>query len=333
MFPVIQFSDKYYIRQTQSRMGRIAIIDLGTNTFHLMIAEIVDGVLKVLHKEKQSVKIGENGISHQIIDEPARIRALNTLRSFKNKMDEGGVDQVIATATSAFRNASNGVELADTILSETGIKIDIIDGKREAELIYKGVRQALDLTKSNALIMDIGGGSVEFIIGNEEGISWMQSFEIGAQRLMDKFHHHDPIEPAEVQSVNKYLSEVLAPLEEAVSKYQPELLIGASGTFDTLSNIYCLRNGIDKEERSELPLTIEGFKVLHGEILSKNRAERLQIPGMIEMRVDMIVVADCLINYVLERFPINDIQVSSYALKEGQLFEICHRMGSRWNKR
>ena len=306
-------------------MNRLAVIDLGTNTFHLLIADVDTTGVKVIHKEKQSVKIGENGISQGIIAVPAQERAIHTLQEFKQKIEALDVGVTYATATSAFRNASNGRELAEKIRNVTGIEINIIDGVQEAQLIYQGVRQALKIDTACALIMDIGGGSVEFIIVQDDKIQWMHSFEIGAQRLMDRFHHMDPISPEEIEKLMVYLKDELAPLSKAMQLYKPNLLVGASGTFDTLSLIYCTTEGMKPMDGPEQPLTIDGFEAIFQEIIEKNRAERLAIPGMLEMRVDMIVVASCLIKYILNSYNLNSIAVSSYALKEGVLYEIAKK--------
>ena len=303
-------------------MSRFAIIDLGTNTFHLLIAEVNQRGVQIIHKEKQSVKIGENGISNGLIDQLAQERAIRTLQGFKEKIKHQDVQHVHATATSAFRNASNGHTLALEILNQTGIKIKIINGHDEAQLIYQGVKQALKLETKDALIVDIGGGSVEFIICNQISAKWIRSFEIGAQRLMDKFHHHDPITPDEVKHLENYLDTMLSPLAEAMDKYKPTTLIGASGTFDTLSQIFRIKEDLSKSDAPEQPLSIVGYQQIHQEIIDKNREGRMTIPGMIEMRVDMIVVASVLINYLLSRFGINSIKVSSYALKEGLLHTV-----------
>jgi exopolyphosphatase/guanosine-5'-triphosphate,3'-diphosphate pyrophosphatase len=233
-----------------------------------------------------------------------------------------GVQNSYVSATSAFRNASNGQLLADEIYQKTRLKVNIIDGEQEANLIYMGVKQALDLGSSNSLIIDIGGGSVEFIIANHKKVQWLHSFEIGAQRLMDQFHHHDPISRQEITSLESFLDMRLASLIPAMEQYHPSTLIGASGSFDTLSHIHCLKQGFEKSDNPEQPLTIAGFNLIHDEIIVKNRSERLKIPGMIEMRADMIVVASCLIDYILNRFSLSNIRVSSYALKEGVLYDV-----------
>ncbi len=299
---------------------RVAVIDLGTNTFHLLINSLEDNYSKILHSEKQAVKIGVGGINQDIISEEGLQRAINCLTNYKKKLDEWNVTLVLALGTSALRNAKNGKDVISKIKEQTGIVVHLISGEQEAEYIYYGVRSALNLGKEKTLIVDIGGGSVEFIIGNNEEIFWKQSFEIGAQRLLEIYHKHDPILQSEVGQINEHFDNALLPLHEAVEKFKPATLAGSSGTFDTLSEIYCIKNNIPSSRSDgETPLTIEEFFTIHKLLLSKNRAQRMQIPGMIEMRVDMIVVGSCLVSYLLERFGLTNIRVSTYSLKEGAM--------------
>jgi len=152
---------------------------------------------------------------------------------------------------------------------------------------------------------------------------WMESFEIGGQRLMDKFHKHDPITSAEISELENYLDEKLGLLHEACRVFNPDTLIGSSGTFDTLSDMYRIEEGLERDpESAELPLSIQRYHLTHQQLITKTRSERLAIPGMIEMRVDMIVVASVLISYVLKRCNIHHFRGSAYALKEGVLLNI-----------
>lgn len=306
-------------------MQRIAIIDCGTNTFHLLITANHETKTEILHVEKAAVRVGKGGISEQIIAPDAIERAVDTISRFAEVVKEKKVDEIHAFATSAFRNAINGKEVRDTIKRRTGIDIKIIDGNEEADLIFWGVNAALDIGDEPALIMDIGGGSVEFIIGSRNKALWKGSFEIGAQRLLDQFHKNDPITPAEIGSLENYLSENLKPLLEKLATYHLTSLIGASGTFDTLSDIYCEKEGINKDiETTEIPLSMKGYRQIHKELISKTRDERLAIPGMLEMRADMIVVASCLINFLVNSHPFNVLRVSTQALKEGVLDRIIN---------
>ncbi len=301
---------------------RKAVIDLGTNTFHLFIVEINEKELKALYKEKIAVKIGQNGISKGKIAADAMKRALHTLGIYKSLIDQFEVKEVMGIATSAIRNAKNGQELVDKILEQTGIQIEVIPGDREAELIFKGVKAAMEIGKDNQLIMDIGGGSVEFIIGNDDEIHWKQSFEIGAQRLLDQFHKTDPMPKESLEEIFEFLDRELAPLRAAIKAYRPQSLIGCSGTFDTLCEIYRAENGLPASPNKTVQsLPFDAYRDIHRELLIKNKQDRLAIPGMVSMRVDMIVVASCLISYVTEHLQTEKILASSYALKEGLLYE------------
>jgi exopolyphosphatase / guanosine-5'-triphosphate,3'-diphosphate pyrophosphatase len=303
---------------------KLAIIDLGTNTFHLLIAEKENSRGKVLLNIKTSVKIGQGGITKNFISSDAYERAIKALIDFKKYIDEYKVDKIYATATSAIRNARNGYQLVKDIKEKTGIEVNIISGDIEAELIYHGVKYALDLGKSASLIMDIGGGSVEFILCDSENIFWKGSFEIGAQRLVDLFQKNDPITNEETEDLINYLEEKLAPLFEAAQTQKPATLVGSSGTFDTLCDIDTLQKGLDFsiEEEKEYTLSLPDFEKIAFDIINKNREERMGVPGMAEMRVDMIVVASILIHFIIHKFNIQKIRVSAFALKEGVLSKV-----------
>ncbi|HSF52653.1 MAG TPA: hypothetical protein VLA71_02820, partial [Algoriphagus sp.] len=248
----------------------------------------------------------------------AQKRAFHTLKHFKNLIDGEHINQVFAFATSAIRNAENGPDFVAKVKKDLDIHINVISGEEEAQLIYEGINLSGSLNGHTTLMMDIGGGSVEFIIGTSQEVFWKRSFEIGGQRLLDAFHYHDPILPEEVEKLEAYCQEKLQPLIEAIQKYKPTGLVGASGTFDTLTDIYyesMLQCKLTGQHVFELP-TVD-FERIFEMLKTKNREERLKIPGMIPMRVDMIVVASCLIEFILRHVPVDAIVCSFYSLKEG----------------
>ncbi len=305
--------------------NKVAVIDLGTNTFHLLVAEWDGRRYRITRRERLAAKIGVGGINQGIVSDEGIVRALEALKHFKAAIEEESVKRVLAFGTSAFRNAKNGRAVAALIHQQTGIEVSIISGDEEADYIYRGICSAIPIGDQTSLIVDIGGGSVEFIIGNGHQVFWKRSFEIGGQRLLERFHQHDPILPEEVKNLNVYLNDALEPLLEQIKKLRPFLLIGSSGTFDTPSDIHCSRYGLQQQpDAPETPLTLPGFYETFDLLLGKNRDERLRIPGMIEMRVDMIVVASCLIKFLLDRHLFTDIRVSSYSLKEGVLASLPH---------
>ncbi len=158
------------------------------------------------------------------------------LKAFRLKLDEHQVKKVFAFGTSALRSAKNKEEVLDAFQREAGISVSIIDGLREAELIYAGVKKAVDIEEVS-LIVDIGGGSVEYILCNGEKVLWMQSFEMGGQRLLERFMKKDPLPQQEIPRMQSYFRETLLPLTNAIHQYQPKVLIGSSGSFDTLNDL------------------------------------------------------------------------------------------------
>ena len=297
---------------------KAAVIDMGTNTFHLLLVELHGKEFNTLYKEKVAVKLGQGGITQNQIIPEAEKRALHTLSHFKTLIDGENIDQIFAFATSAVRNATNGPDFVKKVKDVLDIQIHVISGEEEAQLIYEGIHFSGALDEQTYLMMDIGGGSVEFIIGNAEQAFWKQSFEIGGQRLLDAFHYHDPILPEEVEKLEQYCAEKLQPLLDAIARHRPSGFVGASGTFDTLVDMYYAgmqQSKLTGQHVFELPVI--NFFQLFKLLISKNRTERLQIPGMIAMRVDMIVVASCLIDFILQHVQVESIRCSHYSLKEG----------------
>ncbi|MEQ6166726.1 exopolyphosphatase [Ekhidna sp. MALMAid0563] len=311
---------------------KVAVIDLGTNTFHLLIARVDRNSHEILLRERKAVKIGEKGINKGEITQAAWKRALKALNEFKATIEEHHIDKIFATATSAIRNAGNGQSLVSEIHLQTGIEIEVISGIREAELIHHGASKALDFGSEKNLIMDIGGGSIEFIIADSSRVYWLRSFEVGGQRLVEKFHKSDPITTPEIEELKTFFETELQPLVEACAEHKPTTLVGCSGTFDTLSDIYCEQTQTKRNpDDTEYPFGIEAFKDIFNELIEKTREERLAIPGMIEMRVDMIVVACILVDFIIEKLHLENIRISAYALKEGILYDVLDSLQKEIN--
>ncbi|GJM62032.1 MULTISPECIES: hypothetical protein [Persicobacter] len=306
----------------------IAILDLGTNTFHLLVVDPAKDTFEVIYREKIAVGLGRGGINEGYITAEAQKRALNAMIRFRRIIKKLKVEHIHATGTSALRCAKNSLEFIELVKEKTGIEIQIIDGDQEAEYIYHGVKTAVKMKFFPSLIIDIGGGSVEFIIADKEGIHWKQSFEIGGQRLLDRFHQIDPIPEEKIEELNDYLDHTLIDLKLACEKFKPVEIIGCSGTFDSLVEIY---HETDEYEhaitgfRTERTLPLMSYLAIHKLLVGRNRDERLLVPGMVPLRADMIVVSSLLVKYILQEYHIKNIRVSSYALKEGLLTQILER--------
>lgn len=302
---------------------RVAVIDLGTNTFNLLIAETrTDGGFVAIYNERLPVRLGEGGINSGIIAAPAYMRGLEAMDTYAGAIRQWRCDKKLAFATSAVRNSSNGRQFTDDVFHRTGIKINIISGDEEARYIYLGVLQAIDFHERNSLIMDIGGGSTEFIIANKNGLIWKQSFEIGASRLLQRFNPSDPITQKEVQDITSFLLDALVPLKEAVAENPVDELIGASGSFDSLAEMIMARFYTGEEfDGAEFVFDLGQADMIHKLLIASTREQRLQIKGLVAMRVDMIVISAILVELIIRELNIGHMRMSGYALKEGVLHE------------
>lgn len=297
-----------------------AIIDLGTNTFNMLIAEKLHGsTFKKLFNTKISVKLGEGAINDGYIAEIPFQRGINALIDFKQYIEEFKVEETYAFATSAIRSASNGRNFVDQVMQVTGISITVIDGDEEADLIYHGNKMAIKMDHSVSLIMDIGGGSTEFILANHTTVFWKKSFLLGAARLIEKFKLSDPISSSEIEEFNNYLRQELSPLFEASQSFKSIELIGSSGAFDSVIDIIAGQFNTQelKENKTEYDINLDHYFFISEMIKKTAFKDRYHIKGLIEMRVDMIVISILLIDFIIKEFNLNKMRVSTFSLKEG----------------
>ncbi|MBC7757648.1 MAG: exopolyphosphatase [Phormidesmis sp. FL-bin-119] len=307
---------------SNNKPTRIAILDLGTNTFHLLIADIeIAGKAKIVLQETIAVGLGEGGISKSFISIQAFKRGINALRIFKKRIDKYQAGSVSSAATSAIRSAANGKEFIEKITTETGLIIQTIDGEREAELIYQGVRAAVPM-EQNSLIVDIGGGSVEFIICDSSKMYWKKSYPIGAARLMERFHYSDPISDTAVGELNTYFENTLTDLFDQIKIYRPKLMIGSAGSFETFAQLQDHNFKVSFDQPEQV-IDLAVFCKLSERIIKSTHAEREKMPAIPAIRVDMIVVSTLLTRFIINKSGIDTLKLSAYSLKEGMLFELA----------
>jgi exopolyphosphatase/guanosine-5'-triphosphate,3'-diphosphate pyrophosphatase len=294
-----------------------AVIDLGTNTFHLLIVAPDEQLgFREVFRERRFIKLAEGGIEY--LGDAAVQRGLEALVDFKSELDRHQVVEVRAIGTAALRTARNGSAFIKLVKDTTGIQIELIDGSEEARLIHLGVALATPLGTERGLIMDIGGGSVEFIIADVEKVYWAQSFPVGVAVLYERFHKNEPISEAEQMALKAFLKEELQSLIFALERYPCRDLLGASGTFDVLEDILV--------EEKPFPLhssfPTAAFSPVAQKMIQASLRERLEMAEMPSARAEMIVVALLLLEFVLSLQPFEQIFVSAYALKEGVLTEM-----------
>lgn len=297
---------------------RIGIVDCGTNTFNLLIAEVEHGRWSHVFTGKASVRLGKGGF-HQGIIKPDRLaRGIDVLLTHRETMLNFGVERAAIFATAAVREASNASLFLRKAHEVTGIEVIVIDGLREAELIFEGVRQTLPEDDRTYTVMDIGGGSTEFIIGNAKGIHWKQSFPLGVSRIQEYLNPSDVLTDEEAERLSHSFSSVLQPLAEALKEFPSTCLVGASGSFDTLTAMIAAARRRQVDPLSNA-LSLDDFERMHRILVSSTFEQRLALPGMLPMRADTMPLASSLIHHVISTFGMTELIQSSFALKEGAL--------------
>ena len=295
-----------------------AIIDLGTNTFNLLVFERGSSGVQIHHSTELPVFLGKDGIEKGLIAEDAFARGIEALRKHMATAQEFGAVDVHAFGTSALRNARNAPEFVLRAKELLDLSIRIILGDEEADLILEGVRQAVPFTRKPALLMDIGGGSIEFILATEKAMMWKRSFELGATRLRERIPIGDPITVDEEARIAAHLDDRLEPLWAIIERHEPHRLIGSAGTFDSLAAMISAERGTTiADHATSLPFDALEFDALRERLLRMDRGQRSLVPGLPEHRVDTLPYALIAIERVLSAGSIRDLVWSKYALKEG----------------
>ena len=305
---------------------KVAVIDIGTNTFNLLVAHKPNRRLIPLAIHKEFVFLGKGGINNNTIQDDAILRGLQTIKKFKKIADDLGATKIIAIATSAVRNAKNGNDFARKVKSLTGIDVKIINGNQEAEYIYNGAREATNLGDNPVLIMDVGGGSTEFIICDRYQVYWKKSIEVGAARLFEQFHKSDPILQEEIENIEAHLERKLNQVIEKALDFEVETLIGSSGAFTSIAKM--IAHNLNEPEKlkhsTEYEFDLVEFENIRENIVHLNLEERVKIPGLIKERAPMIIVGMMLVKFILQKLNIQQFKLARYALKEGVASEFLN---------
>lgn len=301
--------------------NKIAIIDLGTNTCNLLIAEYQERNYRILHQSKEVVKLGKNGIDKNRLTEDALERAVLAFQQHQKKLNEYKNIELTAIATSAIREAENRVWFQQEIQEQTGINIQIISGEKEADLIFKGVQLACSDIQDNSLILDIGGGSNEFILSRSNQPFWKQSFPLGMARIIEQIPPSNPITSQEIKRMNEYFSQRLEELWTTTKNISIPCLVGCSGAFDTLADMIDQTDPGTKS-RIKQELNLQDVNLIYQKLIESTTDERIVMKGMEPIRVEMIVPAVIFIRLILEKLNIRKIYQTDYALREGVLYEL-----------
>lgn len=288
-----------------------AVIDLGTNTFNLLIFRKEGERFEFMYNQRVPVGLGMGGINENIIAQDAFDRGVNAIVQFKQTCDKLAVEQIKAFGTSALRGAKNGQLFCEAVSNQTGTQIETISGLREAELIFEGVKLVHPFTKSSC-IMDIGGGSTEFILANEKGMQEFHSFDIGVSRMLQKFELSDPLTTENIQQIEAFLADNTA---DFFQKHSCDALIGASGSFETFYEFIFERKYTDEWSSSEL--TMETLMEMLEFLIHSTQEERQTNDHISDIRKKMIHIAALKTRWVIQQLNVKEVWISPASLKEG----------------
>ncbi|HEY3373008.1 MAG TPA: phosphatase, partial [Prolixibacteraceae bacterium] len=292
---------------------RIAIIDLGTNTCNLLIAEYAHQAYRILYQGKELVKLGKGGIGNNQLTEDGLERTILAIEKHQARINSFNPLEIVIIATSAVREATNSDWFSQEIKTHTGLELQIISGDKEAELIFKGVKLAFQEIEDHSLILDIGGGSNEFIL-TEKGVAvWKESFPLGMARVIEQIPPSDPITGDEIQQIQQWFENRLEALWERLKNVEISMLIGCSGAFDTLADLIDQTDaGTKTRTRQEIPLN--DLYRIYNQLITSTTSQRLNMKGMESIRIEMIVPSVIFIKMVIERLNIQRICQTDYAL-------------------
>lgn len=308
---------------------RLAIIDIGTNTINLAIASISEkgNSYQMIYSGKEPSRLGKDGINDGRMTPEAMQRGLDAIAKHTKTIKSFDVDRVVAIGTSVMRCVNNADEFAQKVKNEFDIDIEIVSGDKEAKLIYDGVKQVMPIGQERVLILDIGGGSCEFIIANKDGMIWEHSFELGMTRLLDKFHPSDPITAQEVKQIEAYLRSEMSLLYEALHNYPTTTLIGTSGSFDTIAALIAAKNHpfMNVKLSTSYEMGVSNFIEMHRHLLQSTSEQRRAMPKMDKSRIDLVIVGTIFINFVIREMRIDNLFQCSYALKQGAVYQFIEK--------
>lgn len=311
--------------------NRIAAIDIGTNSFHLVIVEVQpDGSFKLLDKQREVIRLGSHkGEDLSLISEGEIEKAIDILKNYKMLAEHYGAS-IRAVATSAVREAENKDKFVKAVKEKTNIDIEVVAGRTEAKLIFYGIMNAIDVSDKNVLCLDIGGGSSEFIYAEKGNPIITESVKIGAVRLSKKFFPDFILKKEAVEACRSYVEAQTNFIKHLIEGKKIDLVIGASGTIVAAAILVQeLFNKPKRKSINKLSFTAEELNFVYKEVLSrKTPAERVSLPGMELKRADIIPAGLIILKTVSDVFEIKQITLSEYALREGIIYDTILKLAS-----
>jgi exopolyphosphatase/guanosine-5'-triphosphate,3'-diphosphate pyrophosphatase len=306
---------------------RIAAIDIGTNSVHMIVVRVrPDLSFEVIDREKVMVRLGAGGLDGKALTTDAMNAALQALSKFKRLADSHGVDVILGAATSATREARNGGEFLARIEQQTGIRPRVITGGEEARLIHQAAVYGVDVGSGRAVVIDIGGGSVEITLGNATTIQAARSFKIGVIRLTERFVQSDPLSGRDERKLSKYIVSEIGKHCDQITAIGFDRVIGTSGTILSLGAVAATAaRGTTPTELRNLRVSAKQIRRLRKEIVTLGPEQRLTVPGLDPRRADLVVAGAVLVDTILRRLGAEELTLCDLALREGLVLDYIRR--------
>lgn len=310
-----------------SQHMRIAAFDLGSNSFHLLVVDAhPDGTFVPLIKEKDMLRLGDAVGREGRIPDALADRAVATVDRFRKLAVGAGTEEIHARATAALREAENGGEVVDRMATEAGVKVRVISGQEEARLIFEAVRTAVVIDPGPALCLDLGGGSLEIMVGDRSQLQLAASVPLGVARLGAELVMGDPLTSDDLRRLEKRVTSVLAPLADDVAHLHPAMAVGSSGTFCDLARMVAARRtGSVPRSINQFSFAREELLPLHEELVAMRSSERAGIAGLEAKRADIIPTGSTVLLTAMELFGFDRLTVSEWALREGIVLDVIPR--------
>jgi exopolyphosphatase/guanosine-5'-triphosphate,3'-diphosphate pyrophosphatase len=303
-------------------------IDVGTNSIHLIVVELDSAfdTSRVVYKAREMVRLGsDDALEHGRLSRKAMERGVDAIARFNEAATVRGAERIRAVATSAVRETENGGEFRDLVEARTGVQLEILDGYEEARLIHLGVANGYPLYDRVACLIDIGGGSTEFIVADGERPYLVDSVKLGSLRLYDAYLRDKPDPLRAARKLDAHVAGVLGPLVERIRHYRLDLAIGTSGTIMGLAAIDAAQRGLAVKGVHGYTLSRARLETLQRQMLLMTEAERRRMPGMNPRRADIIVAGNAVLIGALALLGRDELVVCERALRDGVVVDLAQR--------
>jgi len=304
---------------------RRAVIDVGTNSIKLLVADVAGCNVRPVHEESRQTRLGRGFYETHRLQPDTIAHTAEAVWEFANTAREKSSDSIRVIATSAARDAANPGDLTSAIERAADLKVEIISGEQEAEWAFQGVTAGTELAKAPLLLLDVGGGSTEFIFGQGEHKHFARSFPLGTVRLIEKFPHRDPPTRGEFTACRDWIKHFLqtevrpklepALLRKAGSKHGAIQLVGTGGTTSILARIVNRLDRFDRDRIEATRLSLAQVQKLRWRLWNLPLAERKEIPGLPKLRADVILTGVAIYETVMKEFHFKQLRVSTRGLR------------------